>query len=198
MPEHWNKDDEHDESLSEEISSRWDPERLLRHVSRRAGRGEKLDATTRERYEKKLGVDLASVRIYSGEFAQQVTQAHDAEAVTVGNTGMILMGSSPDRSSATTAGRALLAHELTHVAQAKRGLHRSPLTHLGNAPLATEEHEREAEAAEANVYAQSRSVTAEPPSEKEIHDAVRRRVLELLEEDERSFEMRNGPRTVRS
>src|SRR5689334_17692343 len=117
------------EQLSDEmarsIAKRWDPERLLKLIAARAGKGEQLDHTLRARYEQRLGVDLGHVRIFSGEFAEEFNKTRNADAVTIGGTGMILMGGSADRSMATPQGQALLAHELTHVAQAERGLHRA-------------------------------------------------------------------------
>ena len=62
---------------------------------------------------------------------------------------MILMGGSPDKSMGSASGQALLAHELTHVAQATKGLHRKA-TFSGGMPFA-EEHEVEAEAVEQSV-----------------------------------------------
>src|ERR1700742_1269432 len=97
---------------------------MLRMVSRRAGKGERLDHSIRAKYEKRFGVDLGHVRIYSGEFAEEFNRQRGAYAVTIGSTGMILMGGSPDKAAGTVAGQALLAHELTHVAQAQQGLHR--------------------------------------------------------------------------
>ena len=86
--------------LSDAIVRRYDPDRLLQSVSKRAGKGQRLDLATRARYEKRLGVDLSRVRVYTGEFARQVTDAHGADAITVGNTGMIMMSGSADRSMA--------------------------------------------------------------------------------------------------
>jgi hypothetical protein len=195
--------------LSEEVANRWAPERLMKVVSSRAGRGEPLDATTRARYEKKLGTDLGGVRIYSGEFAESVTRAHGAEAVTVGGTGMVMMSGTPDRSPATAAGQALLAHELTHVAQASRGgpaagVHRSQAP--GERALATEEHEAEAEAVEAEVMAEGggsggsgggpTQADAER-AEAELMERIKERTLELLEEDEWVSQVRGGRDPVR-
>ncbi|WP_428268842.1 DUF4157 domain-containing protein [Haliangium sp.] len=181
--------------LGDEIIKKWDPERLLRLVAKRAGRGEKLDESTRRRYERKLGVDLGRVRIYSGEFAQEITKAHGAEAVTIGTTGMILMSGSPDRSMATTAGRALLAHELTHVAQEQRSLQRKA-SFGESTPLATEHNEAEAEAAEAEEYAEAAGGESdgESPEEQQerLKELVRRRVLDMFAESERNRLMRNG------
>src|SRR4249920_1284454 len=117
---------------------------MLRMVSRRAGKGERLDHSIRSKYEKRFGVDLGHVRIFSGEFAEEFNKQRNAYAVTIGSTGMILMGNSPDRSMASASGQALLAHELTHVAQAKAGMHRSSKQQMEFA----EEHEQEAKTVE--------------------------------------------------
>ncbi len=182
--------------LSDDILKKWSPERILGMVASRAGRGQPLDETTRRRYERKLGVDLGRVRIYTGEFAEEITKAHRAEAVTVGTTGMILMGGSGDRSMATTAGRALLAHELTHVAQGERAMQRKST--FGEAtPLATENNEAEAEAAEAEEYAEAAGNRddGETPEERaaRLNELVRKRVLDMFAERERGRLMRNGP-----
>lgn len=134
------------EDLNDELARKYDPDRLLKLVSKRAGKQEQLDASLRQRYERRLGVDLGHVRVITGEFAEEFNKKRNAYAVTIGGTGMILMGGSPDRSMASNAGRALLAHELTHVAQAKKGLYRSART--DGMPFAEEGHQAEAEAEE--------------------------------------------------
>jgi hypothetical protein len=190
---------EAEDSLSDEIVRKWDPARLLKLVAKRAGRGEKLDESTRRRYERKLGVDLGNVRVYTGEFAEEVTKAHRAEAVTVGTTGMILMGGSPSKSMASASGRALLAHELTHVAQEQRSVQRK--ASFGEAtPLATEANEAEAEAMEAQELAgDAGTEDGESPEEREarLREIVRKRVVDMFAEDERSRLMRNGPESWR-
>src|SRR5215813_9110428 len=118
-------------------------------MSKRAGKGEALDHSIRSKYEKRFGVDLGHVRVYTGEFAEEFNRQRSAYAVTIGSTGMILMGGSPEKSMASASGQALLAHELTHVAQAQKGLHRKA-TSAGGMPFA-EEHEAEAEAVEQSV-----------------------------------------------
>lgn len=182
--------------LSEEIIRKWDPQQLLRLVSSRAGRGERLDESTRRRYEARLGVDLSDVRIYTGEFAEAVTKSHSAEAITVGGTGMIFMGKTANRSTATTAGRSLLAHELTHVAQDVRGV--QPRGYAGATPLATEMHEAEAEAAEAEEAGEGADA---PHPEKERQNLVEKlfaRLIEVFEEEQRVWELRNGLPRYRS
>ena len=185
-----------EDSLSDEIVRKWDPSRLLKLVAKRAGRGERLDESTRRRYERKLGVDLGNVRIYTGEFAEEVTKAHRAEAVTIGTTGMILMGGSPGKSMATASGRALLAHELTHVAQEQRSVQRKA-SFGESTPLATEENEAEAEAMEAAEMEADLDGNrdGENPEERmeRLKEIVRKRVVDMLAEDERARLMRNGP-----
>ncbi len=144
--------DDRAEELTDELAKKYDPERMLRMVSRRAGQGERLDHSIRSKYEKRFGVDLGHVRVYSGEFAEEFNRQRNAYAVTIGSTGMILMGGSPEKSMGSASGQALLAHELTHVAQAQKGLHRKA-TFGGGMPFA-EEHELEAEAMEHEVMQQ--------------------------------------------
>jgi hypothetical protein len=147
------------QDLTDELARKYDPDRLLRMVSRRAGRGERLDHSVRSKYEKKFGVDLGHVRVYTGEFAEEFNRQRNAYAVTIGSTGMILMGNSPERSMGSTAGQALLAHELTHVAQAKRGQQRGFSFAM---PFAQEghDHEEEAEHEEAQAQAEAQGVGA--------------------------------------
>lgn len=136
--------------LTDELARKYDPERLLKIMARQAGRGAPLDHAVRNKYERRFGVDLGHVRVYSGEFAEEFNKKRGAYAVTIGSTGMILMGNSPEKSMASASGQALLAHELTHVAQQARhaggGLHRKA-TAQGAMPFA-QEHESEAEAVE--------------------------------------------------
>jgi len=193
------------DQLTDELARKYDPERLLRIVSRRAGKGELLDHSIRAKYEKRFGVDLGHVRIYTGEFAEEFNRQHSAYAVTVGSTGMILMGGSSDKSMGSAAGQALLAHELTHVAQAERGLHRKG--YGGDMPF-TSEHEAEAEAVEHSVAqsggshdpgadtaaaanAASAQIAAKEAMDKAI-EQIKERVYELLADAARNQELRNG------
>lgn len=193
-------DQDRAEDISDEIARKYDPERLLKMIARRAGRGESLDHSVRSKYEKKFGVDLGHVRIYSGEFAEEFNRRRDAHAVTIGATGMILMGGSPERSMGSSAGQALLAHELTHVAQQSRhaggGLHRKATQDM---PF-TEEHEAEAEAVEAEegqgasraaADAGSAKLRAEEDLEKKLEE-IRDRVLEMAADAARTQYARTG------
>ncbi len=192
------------EDLNDEITRKYDPERLLKLISKRAGKGESLDLAVRNKYEPRVGVDLGHVRVYSGEFAEEFNKKRDAFAVTVGATGMILMGGSPEKSMGTSAGQALLAHELTHVAQAQRhqggGLHRKA-TFDGGMPF-SEEHEVEAEEHEAAVqheaaHGGAAAAGAKGAASKEnleqATEAVKLKVLALAAEAARMYSYRNGP-----
>jgi hypothetical protein len=195
------------EDLSDELAKKYDPERLLRIVSRRTGRGDPLDPSVRAKYEKRFGVDLGHVRVVTGEFAEEFNRKRDAYAVTVGGTGLILMGNSPDKSMGSSAGQALLAHELTHVAQASRGLHRKGVydgamqfTQEHEAEAHAEEHQAEAEArGEAEGQGASRAAAEQTQAAqkaeqdmKEKLEKVKARVLDLLGEAARNQYARNG------
>lgn len=76
--------------------------------------GQPLDATTRAYMEPRFGHDFGHVRVHTDERAAQAAATFSARAYTVGSD--IVFGAqeyAPD----TTAGRHLLAHELTHVVQ---------------------------------------------------------------------------------
>ena len=171
------------DQLSDDLAKKYDPDRLLKMMSARAGKGESLDHSVRSRYERRYGVDLSHVRVITGEFAEKFNRDRNAYAVTIGSTGMILMGGSAERSSATAAGRALLGHELAHVAQAKRGLHFKAMD--GGMPFA-EEHEREAEAHEAAILHEEQGGKAGPSAQdlakqsEKRQAKIRERVLEML------------------
>jgi hypothetical protein len=187
------------DDLTDELAKKYDPERLLKLFAKRAGKGEALDQSIRAKYEKRFGVDLGHVRIVTGEFAEEFNRKREAFAVTVGSTGMILMGNSPEKSMGSTAGQALLAHELTHVAQAKQGLHRRGT--FDGAMSFTEEHEAEAHAVEHEVEnegqgapraATAHDAKASEQAMKDNIEKIKARVLELMGEAARNQYVRNG------
>jgi hypothetical protein len=197
------------EELTDELARKYDPERLLKLIAQRAGRGEALDHSVRSRYEKRFGVDLSHVRVYTNEFAQEFNRKRNAFAVTVGATGVILMGGSPEKSMASAEGRALLAHELTHVAQQARhaggGLHRK--ASFSSAMPFAAEHEVEAEAHEQAVLQEERggvsavgmsavqAIRAKQKAEdnhRETLEQIKQRVIELFGDTARSQMVRSG------
>ena len=136
-------------ALGQEIAQRWEPSRLTKFVVGGAGSGEKLDLDTQSQMERRLGGRFGDVRVFRGPFAEAVTKAHRADAVTIANTGMILVREGPRSDPKTALGKALLAHELTHVSQAQRGLHFA----LEGGESQGAAHEQEAEAVEQQVHA---------------------------------------------
>jgi len=194
------------DQLTDELAKKYDPERMLGMVSKRAGKGERLDRSIREKYERRFGVDLGHVRVYTGEFAEEFNRQRDAHAVTIGSTGMILMGGSPDKAMGSAAGQALLAHELTHVAQAQKGLHRKA-SFQGGMPFA-EEHEAEAEAVEqsvasgedhsdhgADTHAATQAASAQQASKEALQrtiEQIKARVHELVADAAINHHLRSG------
>lgn len=136
--------------LSDDIARRYDPTKLASLVVDQAGRGEQLEYGLRSQMERRLGGSFEHVRIVRGQFAEDVTRAHRADAITVANTGMILVREGPRSDPNTALGKALMAHELTHVTQAQRGLHFA----LEGGESGEGAHEAEAEKVEGAVAAE--------------------------------------------
>lgn len=189
------------EGLTDELAKKYDPERMLRMVSRSAGRGEALDYSIRQKYEKRFGVDLGHVRVYTGEFAEEFNRKRDAYATTIGSTGMIMMGNSPDKGLGSNAHRALLAHEVTHVAQQSKGLHHKGT--FSGAMVFTEEEEYMAEQIEyeemhgAILDGQGFKLKNELDQKYELSkekalERVKERVMEMTTDAARTQQMRNG------
>ncbi len=80
----------------------------------RTSSGSLLDSSTREVMESRFGHDFSKVRIHTGEMAHRSANNVNALAYTIGDDIVFEEGQyQPD----TSAGRRLLAHELTHVVQ---------------------------------------------------------------------------------
>ncbi|MSP60318.1 MAG: DUF4157 domain-containing protein [Myxococcales bacterium] len=181
-------------TLDEDIARRYDASRLQKMVIQGAGRGERLDLATRSDMERRIpGHDFSNVRVFRGALAEEITARHGADAVTIANTGMILVRESARSSPGTTSGQALLAHELTHVAQAQRGMHFA-LAHGGGDGA----HEHEAEAVEQSVAGGHGAATGQSGAQNvKAKEAGQRkkvieRVVELLEDDDRLRRQREG------
>ena len=80
--------------------------------------GEPLDVPARAFMEQRFGHDFGHVRVHTDEDATESARAVGAHAYTVG--AHIVFGRQ-QYAPATTTGRRLLAHELTHVVQQGRG-----------------------------------------------------------------------------
>ena len=107
--------------------------------------GQPLDAGTRAFMEPRFGHDFSQVRVHTDVKAAESARAVNALAYTVGND--MVFGSS-SYNPRTVAGRFLLAHELTHVAQQKDANGTVPETLIVNDPGNIAEQE-------ANTVAQS-------------------------------------------
>src|SRR3989441_3217166 len=99
--------------VSEEVE-----ERSPVHEVVNSGGGAPLEGATRSEMESRLGHDFSDVRIHTGPMADESARAINAQAYTVGNDVVFQTGKfSPE----TPGGMHTLAHELTHVAQQRRG-----------------------------------------------------------------------------
>src|SRR5258708_556322 len=130
--------------------------------------------------ERRIGGNFAGVRVFRGAFAESITRQHKADAVTVGATGMILVREGPRSDPKTTLGKALLAHELTHVKQAQKGFHFA----LEASGKSNEAGEAEAEKEERRVYLEANPADVEAKGSEVEHKIVGR-VLELIGEEVR-------------
>ncbi|MBM4386430.1 MAG: DUF4157 domain-containing protein, partial [Deltaproteobacteria bacterium] len=87
----------------------------------------KLDPTLRKEMETFLSFDPSEVRVHTGENAQISAEAMGAKAFAVGERDIFF--AKGEFEPATTPGKALIAHEITHLADTEFGLkrlHRKP------------------------------------------------------------------------
>ena len=80
--------------------------------------GRSLDAPMLDRMQSRFGQDFSGIRIHTGDDAQRSAAALGARAYTRGADLVFAQG---QYSPATPGGRRLIAHELAHVAQLRRG-----------------------------------------------------------------------------
>ncbi len=102
------------EELSEEAES------TVRNAVKSGGKP--LPADRRSTLEAKMGADFSDVRVHTGPDADEAARSIHAEAFTVGTDIAFAKGNYAPES---TAGRELLAHELTHVVQQGSGAQRA-------------------------------------------------------------------------
>jgi hypothetical protein len=112
-----------------------------------AGSGSALPAETRAFFEPRFGADFSTVRVHTGERAEEAADSIDAKAFTIGNDIAFGRG---EYSPASPAGRHLLAHELTHTVQQGAStvdplmVHRQPKTPKKAAPPAPADKDKPA------------------------------------------------------
>lgn len=110
------------------------PDGTTDRANRIPGSGEEIPEPTRSFFESRFDQDFGDVRIHTGTGARRAAGEIGAEAFTVGDD--IVVGSETYRPT-TPTGKRLLAHELVHVVQQRRGTRPEP-------PIPDEAHEREA------------------------------------------------------
>lgn len=173
-------DEEQPFRLDHEIARKYDPTQLSKLIMRDAGRGEPLDAITRSQMERRIGGNFGGVRLVRGPLAEEVTSRYRADAVTVGGTELVLVRDGWRSNFQTTAGQALLAHELTHVQQQQRGLHFAHSHEEDtSSPLEIEALANEA-AFKGGAMAQE-SESREALARKNVLDEVKKRVKKLMD-----------------
>lgn len=91
-----------------------------------AGSGQPLDSSIRSFMEPRFGYDFSRVRVHTGDRAAESASSVNALAYTVGNS--VVFGRDAYRPE-SSAGRRLIAHELTHVVQ-QRGMGRNAVQRL--------------------------------------------------------------------
>ena len=84
----------------------------------RSGSGHPLDRATRAHFERRFGYDFGAVRVHRDRAAERAAEKLGAVAFTVGRD--VVFGSGRYQPH-TVPGRALVAHELTHVVQQDSG-----------------------------------------------------------------------------
>ncbi len=114
--------------------------------------GSPLDGDTRQFMASRFGQDFEQVRIHDGALAAESARAVHARAFTVGQDIVFASGEYDPRS---TAGRHLLAHELTHTIQ-QSGVGRTALERAAVGG-ADSQFEREADAAADAVISEGRT-----------------------------------------
>jgi hypothetical protein len=87
---------------------------MVQEVLQRKGSGAPLPDAARAPLEQHFGANLGDVRVHDGDDAAALNREVEAEAFTVGNDVFFAEGKYAPHS---VEGRALLAHELTHVGQ---------------------------------------------------------------------------------
>jgi hypothetical protein len=117
---------------------------LVHEVSRSSGRP--LDTATRAFMEPRFGHDFSGVRVHTDTKAAESARAVNALAYTVGSH---LVFSTGQYAPHITAGRQLLAHELTHVVQQSGQLQRSSIVAVPEIKMEAKADRLEREAHEA-------------------------------------------------
>lgn len=131
-----------DDHLPRDVQKGSAPQQVYRTLN---DAGHSMDAFSRNRMETLFAEDFSSVRIHTGSLAEESADSVDAAAYTVGSHIVFGRGQFAPH---TSVGRALLAHELTHVVQ-QRPVGRSDAPLKVTSPEDPAERDAEAVAATA-------------------------------------------------
>jgi len=93
---------------------------LESHIHSLKGGGKPLPESERAYFEPRFGHDFSRVRVHTDSRAAEIARLINAKAFT---TGKNIVFSNGQHSPGTSTGRRLLAHELTHVIQQRKGIH---------------------------------------------------------------------------
>jgi len=120
--------------------------------------GQPLDAGTRAFMEPRFGHDFSGVRVHADLRAAESAQAVNALAYTVGRDVVFGAG---QYAPGTSAGRRLMAHELTHVVQQR---HNESYPAALTISPASDSYEAEAHSLADQVASAGSAITSEPTS----------------------------------
>lgn len=154
-------------------------------IQRAQGGGQPLGDTVRARMEPTFGADFSAVRIHTGDGADQLNRQLSARAFTAGSDIFFGQG---EYNPGSSAGRELLAHELTHVVQGggqSGGKVQTRLT-VGNA---MDPAEQEAETVARQVV--SRENEEEDGVRRQIDPAAGGVIRRLVKETENTKKLRS-------
>lgn len=112
------------------------------------GGGRRLPDDLRAEFEREFGRDLGDVRLHTGRRADEAARSIGAEAYTVGRDVAFAAGNYRPE---TERGRRLLAHELAHVIQQRRGPERVQ-PYMGEDPFEREDDDRRTRQEQAEYY----------------------------------------------
>jgi Domain of unknown function (DUF4157) len=138
-------------------------EEVGRAIEAARGAGRPLDPAARPELESALGEDFSEVRVHTDATADHLSRAVEATAFTTGSDIFFRSGTYEPLSS---AGRKLLAHELTHVVQ-QRGAPPAQELRVTD-PGDASEREAEAVAEQVARSPAGRGTASEPVDEEEI------------------------------
>ena len=130
-------------SIGRNVDPRW----LTKTIETLAGRGEPLSEGVRHGLENGFQTDLSHVHLHLGPAADQIARAVEADAVTSGTDIFFREGMYRPES---TEGFALLAHEVAHVVQQRRGV-RAGSSRAGDVVIGSPFDRLEREAEQASV-----------------------------------------------